>query len=249
MIQLSGMPAHGSILEVGSGTGKATIPLARRGYALLGIELGDQMAAIAHEKLAPYPNASVEVAAFEDWPLPSGVSFDLVVSASAWHWIDPEVGYRKAAEALKDGGSLALLWSSQRSAGGAPTEEPTDSSVGAPPDPFVEGMREISARLVPDVELPWENRTRHTGQWQYVRADAPEASGYFSAPQVRNYTWSTTYDTDGYLRLLDSYSSYRILEPDLHRRLFDAIREMIETRLGGQVTRQWRAELYVAARR
>ena len=247
IIQLSGIPAGGAILEVGSGTGKATLPLARRGFDVLAIELGDQMAAIARAKLAPYPNVRVEVAAFEDWPLPSNTSFDLVFAASAWHWIDPDVGYRKAAEALKDGGSLALLWSSQRRTGGTPTEEGSDSS-GVAPDPFVEAMREISRRLVPQVELPWENRTRHDGQWHYVRADAPEASGYFSAPQVRTYTWATTYDTDGYLRLLDSYSSYRVLEPGLHDRLFDAIRDVLETRFGGQVTRQWRAELYVARR-
>jgi SAM-dependent methyltransferase len=194
------------------------------------------------------PHHHPEVAAFEDWPLPSDVSFDLVFAASAWHWIDPAIGYRKAAEALKVDGSLALLWSSQRRAGGTPTQDRSDAGEDTP-DPFAEAMREISGRLVPQVELPWENRSRHSGQWHYVRADAPEASGYFSTPQVRTYTWATPYDTDGYLRLLDSYSSYRVLEPDLHNRLFDAVRDVIETRFGGQVTRQWRAELYVARRR
>jgi SAM-dependent methyltransferase len=247
MIHLSGIPAGGTILEVGSGTGKATLPLARRGFSVLGVELGDQMAEIARRKLSSYPHARVEIGAFEDWPLPGDSSFDLVVSASAWHWIDLDVGYRKATEALKDGGCLALLWSSQRRAGGTLAEEGSDSS-GVVPDPFVEAIREISGSLAPQVELPWENRTRHEGQWHYVRADAPEASGYFSAPEVRAYTWATTYDPDGYLRLLDSYSSYRVLEPDLHDRLFSAVRDVIETRFGGQVTRQWRAELYVARR-
>jgi hypothetical protein len=73
--------------------------------------------------------------------------------------------------------------------------------------------------------------------------------GYFSTPQVRTYTWATTYNADAYLRLLDSYSSYRVLEPDLHERLFNAVRDLIATRFGGQVTRQWRAELFVARRR
>lgn len=249
MIELSGIPAGGTILEVGTGTGKATLPLARRGFVVLGIELGDQMAAIAHRKLAPYSKVRVEVAAFEDWPLPSDVSFDLVFAASAWHWIDPNIGYRKAAEAVKEGGSLALLWSSQRRAGGTSSTEDGSDAGEVALDPFVEAMREISGRLVPQVELPWENRMRHEGQWHDVQADAPEASGYFSTPQVRTYTWATTYDADAYLRLLDSYSSYRVLEPDLHERLFNAVRDLIATRFGGQVTRQWRAELFVARRR
>jgi SAM-dependent methyltransferase len=244
-IQLSGIPAGGAILEVGSGTGKATLPLARRGFAVVGVELGDQMAAIARNKLAAYPNVHIEVAAFEDWPLPTQASFDLVLSASAWHWIDPDIGYRKAAEALRPGGSLALLWSSQGRAAGAVATAGSDSA-GGQPDAFVEAMAEISEQLAPDVELPWEYRLRHRGQGQYVRADAPEGSGYFTAPQLRTYTWTTTYDADGYLRLMDSYSSYRVLDPGLHARLFDAVRDLIETRFGGQVTRQWRAELYVA---
>jgi SAM-dependent methyltransferase len=249
MIELTGIPAGGTILEVGTGTGKATLPLARRGFVILGIELGDQMAAIARKKLAPYSKARVEVAAFEDRPLPSDVSFDLVFAASAWHWIDPNIGYRKAAEALRDGGSLALLWSSQRRAGGASSTGDGSDFTSVAPDLFVEAMREISGRLVPQVELPWENRTRQNGQWRYVQADAPEASGYFSTPQVRTYTWATTYDADAYLRLLDSYSSYRVLDPDQHARLFEAVRDLIENRFGGEVTRQWRAELYVARRR
>jgi SAM-dependent methyltransferase len=249
LIELAGIPAGGTILEVGTGTGKATLPLARRGFVILGIELGDQMAAIARKKLAPYSKARVEVVAFEDWSLPSGVSFDLVFAASAWHWIDPNIGYRKAAEALRDGGSLALLWSSQRRTGGASSTDNESNAGQVDPDPFVEAMREISGRLMPQVEPPWENRTRHDGQWRYTRADAPEASGYFSTPQVRTYTWATTYDADAYLRLLDSYSSYRILERDLHTRFFSAVRDLIENRFGGEVTRQWRAELYVAKRR
>lgn len=47
LVALAGIPAHGSVLEIGSGTGKATLPLAQRGFQLVGIELGANMAAIA----------------------------------------------------------------------------------------------------------------------------------------------------------------------------------------------------------
>src|SRR5581483_5576685 len=55
LVALAGVPAGGTVLEIGSGTGKATLPLARRGFAILGIELGEQMAALARAKLAAYP--------------------------------------------------------------------------------------------------------------------------------------------------------------------------------------------------
>ncbi|MGO8950305.1 MAG: class I SAM-dependent methyltransferase [Ktedonobacterales bacterium] len=251
LILLSGIPAAGEILEIGSGTGKATLPLARRGFAILGIELGDQMAALAREKLAAYPKVRIEIGAFEEWPVPDG-AFDLAVSASAWHWIDPAIGYKKVAQALKPSGSLALLWSSQRRGdnaardigGASGTANAEDDSVA-----FTLAFQEVADRVAPQLAQARADRRDSGGAWRFVRSDALEASGFFKAPEVRTYTWGTTYDTTSYLRLLDSYSSYRVLDVDLHEQLFDAIGEVIEARFGGRVTRQWRAELYVAERR
>ena len=251
LIQLSGIPAGGAILEIGSGTGKATLPLARRGFKVLGIELGDQMAAIAREKLAAYPRVRIEVGTFEDWPLPEG-AFDLAVSASAWHWIDPAVGYQKVAQALTPTASLALMWSSQRSTRSNVAPDAQDRSGAAEtedePDAFAEALRDAASRVAPQLTQVRAERTDPGAPWRTIRADALEPSGFFYAPQVRSYSWETTYDTASYLRLLDSYSSYRILDADLHAQLFAAIGEMIETRFGGKITRQWHAELYVAKR-
>jgi SAM-dependent methyltransferase len=243
LIALSGVPDAGAVLEIGSGTGKATLPLARRGFSILGIELGEQMAALAREKLAAYPQARIEVGAFEDWPVPEG-AFDLAVSASAWHWIDPAVGYAKVARALKPAGSLAVMWSSQGRADNA-------GENGAASDDqyrlFTRALREVYRRVAPEMEEKQAER-RYPGAQHFVRAEALEASGFFSAPEVRNYLWETTYDAASYLRLLDSYSTHRVLDPDVHDRLFAAIGELIETRFEGRVTRRWRAELYAARR-
>jgi SAM-dependent methyltransferase len=250
VVALSGIPSGGAILEIGSGTGKATLPLARRGFAILGIELGEQMAALAREKLRDYPQARIEVGTFEEWPLPEA-AFDLAVSASAWHWIDPAVGYAKVAQALKPTGALALMWSSQRRTdaqdqnGGARGSDRTMEDEQAN---FSQALRDIYQRFAPELAQGREG-PRIPGARRFVRAEGLEVSGYFSPPEVRAYFWETTYDTPAYLRLLDSYSSARILDPLIHDRLFAAIGEMIETRFGGRVTRPWRAELYLARRK
>jgi ubiquinone/menaquinone biosynthesis C-methylase UbiE len=249
VITLSGVPAGGTMLEIGSGTGKATLPLARRGFSILGIELGEQMAALARMKLEKYQEARIEVGAFEEWPLPEA-AFDLAVSASAWHWIDPEIGYAKVARSLKPVGSLAVMWSSQgradsrsnRSENGSTTSGTDDESIQ-----FTQALQEVYRQVAPEMAGKGEER-RYPGARQFVRSEALEASGYFKAPEVRNYTWETTYDTASYLRLLDSYSTHRILDPATHERLFAAIGELMETRFGGAVRRRWRAELYVARR-
>src|SRR5918911_3342325 len=67
VVSLSGIPAGGRILEIGCGTGQATVPFARRGYRILCIELGENMAAVARGNLKAYPRAAVRVGPFEEW--------------------------------------------------------------------------------------------------------------------------------------------------------------------------------------
>lgn len=244
MVALSGIPAGGAVLEIGSGTGKATLPLARRGFSLLGIELGEQMAAIARERLAAYPQARIEVGAFEEQILPDE-SFDLAVSASAWHWIDPAIGYRKVAQALRPSGFLALLWSHQRRRNHDASR--ADATRDDKDDAFDQALREASRQVAPELARAREGRSAQSS-WRFAREGVLQANEWFQAPEVRRYTWEMTYDTEGYLRLLDSYSSYRILEPGVHERLFAALATLIETRFGGSVTRRWEAELFLARR-
>ncbi len=249
LIALSGVPAGGSILEIGSGTGKATLPLARRGFSILGIELGEQMAALARAKLADYPAARIEVGAFEDWPLPEA-AFDLAVSASAWHWIDPTIGYAKVARALKPAGSLGVMWSSQRRPDSRASLGENGSALSGVDDEssqFTQALQEVYRQYAPEMAVRREER-RQEGITPFVRANALSASGLFSPPEVRQYNWETTYDTASYLRLLDSYSTHRVLDPATHDRLFAAVGDLIETRFGGKITRRWRAELFVARR-
>jgi SAM-dependent methyltransferase len=109
IIDYARIPPSGRILEIGCGTGQATLPFARRGYRLLCVELGANLAATARRKLSAYPLATVVTGAFEQWPM-EPAAFDLALSATAFHWIDPAVGYPKAARALRPGGALALCW-------------------------------------------------------------------------------------------------------------------------------------------
>lgn len=114
IIERSGLPAAGRILEIGCGSGQITRPLAARGYAILALELGPALAALAAEHLRPYPHARVLNVAFEDWPVERG-AFDLALSAQAFHWIAPEPGLARAAEALRPQGAIALVWHLDRS--------------------------------------------------------------------------------------------------------------------------------------
>jgi 16S rRNA A1518/A1519 N6-dimethyltransferase RsmA/KsgA/DIM1 with predicted DNA glycosylase/AP lyase activity len=81
---LSGITAGGRILEIECGTGQATVLFARRGYRVLCVELGEDLASVARRYLEAYPQAEVYVGPFEEWRLQEA-AFDLVVSATAFH--------------------------------------------------------------------------------------------------------------------------------------------------------------------
>jgi SAM-dependent methyltransferase len=101
-------PPAAPLLEIGCGTGQATVALAERGYRIVAVELGPEMAVVARRNLARFDGVEVVTAAFEDWPLPDE-PFDVVFSATAFHWVDPAVRVSKSADALRPGGILATV--------------------------------------------------------------------------------------------------------------------------------------------
>ncbi|MEO6859550.1 MAG: class I SAM-dependent methyltransferase [Solirubrobacteraceae bacterium] len=108
LVQNMALQAGGPILEVGAGTGKATVQLAARGLRVIGLEPDQEMASVARRKCAGLERVSIVESDFEHWPIEE--SFPALISAQAWHWIDPGLRHRKAAEAVSTGGTLAALW-------------------------------------------------------------------------------------------------------------------------------------------
>jgi ubiquinone/menaquinone biosynthesis C-methylase UbiE len=98
-VATAGLGAGGAVLEVGCGTGQLTERLACFGFHLTAIDLGPSMISAAWRRLTGSA-VSFEVASFEDFAAPEA-SFDLIISGTAFHWVDPEVRFRKPARLLR----------------------------------------------------------------------------------------------------------------------------------------------------
>jgi len=107
----AGIGREADVLEIGCGTGQLTRQLAGRAFNLTAIDIGAAMIEAARRNVAD-PMAGFQVCSFEDFA--GSEHFDLIVSATAFHWVDPGIGLAKAARLLRPGGWLALLTAEER---------------------------------------------------------------------------------------------------------------------------------------
>jgi SAM-dependent methyltransferase len=227
LVELAGLGPGARVLEIGCGTGQATVPLAERGCAIVAVELGPALAAVARRKLARFPAVEVVVAAFEDWPLPAR-RFDLVLAATAFHWLDPAIRVGKAADALRPGGALAIV-ATHHIAGGT---EPFFAEVQACYEQW-DPSTPPGLRLQTADEIPTDS-------------DELDRSGRFEPAVLRRYEWEQAYSTAAYRELLLTYSDQRARPPEAGARLLDCIAGLMDARYGGSIRKRYLNELRVA---
>ena len=108
LIKDTGISNHWELLEIGPGTGQATKPLAKIGAEITAIELGAALADIARKELQQHTNVHVVTGSFEETHLPAS-HYDLIYSATAFHWVKEEYKFAKTAQLLKPKGYLAII--------------------------------------------------------------------------------------------------------------------------------------------
>jgi SAM-dependent methyltransferase len=219
------------LLEVGCGTGKATLPLAERGFRITCLEPGPHLAVAARQNLAGYDVDVVE-RTFEDW-MPSGAErFDLIFAATAWHWIDPAVGYQLAWRWLRPGGQLAI-WTAEH-------VFPVDG------DPFFREIQEVYDEI--GEGMPPGSSYPEPGAQPDHRA-AIEASGLFDVTLIQQFDWEVRYSAEEYIALIGTFSGHIDMADWQRDRLYGEIRRRLAARPDGNVRRHWGAVLHLATRR
>ncbi|MBO2449155.1 methyltransferase domain-containing protein [Actinomadura barringtoniae] len=229
LASLAGAGPGCRVLELGPGTGQATVPLAERGCHITAVELGAEMARVARRNLARFEHVEVVTSAFEDWTLPAE-PFDVVVSATAFNWIDPVVRVTKAADALRDGGVLATI--------------ATHHAAGGSEALFAE-IQECYERF--DPSTPPGLRLRPAAQ---IPQDAEEIdrSSRFGPAVFRRYERDLAYSTADYLDVLRTYSNHRLMTPEALDGLLGCISGLIDRRNGGRIVKRYLTELRLAHR-
>jgi SAM-dependent methyltransferase len=221
-----GLGPGSRLLEIGPGTGQATRELLARGADVVAVEPG---ARLADHLVADLPGASLRVirAGIEKVELPDA-AFDLVVSATAFHWVRPDVTLPKLARSLRPGGWLAVWW--------------TEFGDRRRPTEFRAGLDELYAHYLPDERrgvVP-ERGPMNVESWCAELSQG----GHFRRPEVEQIPWEHTLTADGARRLFGSFPNVNELGSAERAELLDAIGVLVQ-RLVGVVEDPYVTVLYL----
>jgi trans-aconitate methyltransferase len=231
VIALSGVDSSSCILEIGCGTGHATQAMAARGLSIDCVELGANMAAVARQRLAQFPRVTIEVADFDHWD--TAQRYDLVYSATAFHWLNPATREQRIAKLLKQQGWLAI-WRNRHIRNGSSDE-------------FVDEAQSIYVDEAPELT---KDRARLPGPDEVVEMEREVLSPeLFEEPMYRVHYWSRAYTAAKYVQMLDTHSDHRLLPVERRARLFERLAHLIDSRFGGSVVKDYATVLQLFRRR
>jgi SAM-dependent methyltransferase len=215
------------LLDIGCGTGISARLFQAAGCRVLGVDPDPRMAQLARQG-----GTQTEVAKFEDWD-PAGRTFDAVIAAQAWHWVDPVAGVAKAAAVLRPGGRLAVFW-----------------NAFDPPKDLREAFAEVFRRVLPD--------SPSGGFWAGPAVDAYRAgcarvaavirqAGLFGEPEEWLSHWERPYTRDQWLDLVPTTGGFTRHPEAIQQELLDGIGPAVDA-AGGTFTMSYTTITATAAR-
>ncbi|MDQ0381641.1 class I SAM-dependent methyltransferase [Amycolatopsis thermophila] len=205
--------AGADVLDVGCGTGIAARQLRAAGCRVLGVDPDPRMAGFARDN-----GVATEVATFEAWD-PAGRTFDAVVAAQSWHWVDPVAGLVKVARVLRPGGRFAVF----------------AHAFAAPPE-VVDAFAEVYRRVVPGSPFTLQAAPADLYQAGFAKiADGMREAATFDEPERWRFDAERTYTRDAWLDQLATTGGLTPLAPGQRAEVLDHVGAAID-RLGGRFT-------------
>jgi len=209
-----------NVVEVGIGGGQATPPILQTGCNLTAVEYGENFSKLCEEKFKEYKNFSVITDRFENVSFPDG-NYDLVYSASAFHWVPEEIGYPKVYDMLKSGGVFA------RFANHPYRDKGNLALSNAIDELYAKYYCKYYGR---DIKLEKE----YTEEQAMQRAEIARKYGFTDIKHALFYR-TRMFSAKEYIELLGTYSDHIAMEEPLRTEFFSKIKETIN-QYGGSFT-------------
>lgn len=210
MLQQAGTRLQGRVLEVGAGTGRATLPLARAGVRIEAVEPSADMLNVLRQRLGAEgltDRVGLRQAVFED--VSPSERYDVVVAAQSFHWTDAGTRWRRVASLLHPDGRAFMFWNGWHL-------DPATCDTAAVATVY----ERLGAELQPDL-----GDHRSTADWAEEEIGAEPGLRLVSRDL---YDWPWRVAIDDYIGLLETTSQYAVAEARQRQRLFASLRDVLE---------------------
>ncbi len=211
-------------LEIGCGTGKATVHLATCGLDVTAIDIAPDLLDVAQTKLHG-GNVRLVKSSFEDFKA-ADHSFDYIAAAQAFHWVDPAVACPKTHKLLKNGGALILIWNIRWN---------EDNEERRALDKIYQEHAPALARN----QAGGKSAATGTSETAFREAKATLekaiANNQFRDLKTFSVRWQQTLTAIQYVALLGTYSDHARLQAPEKEKLYTAVEKLINDR-GGKIT-------------
>lgn len=204
------------LLEIGSGSGIATVELAKLGLKVVAVEPSLSACELAQSKCAEYPQVEFINSTFEKYEL-TGEKFDAVVASTSFHWVTPEIRAQKTASVLKDGGYLILLWNT-------------------PPQPdtkILNKLEQVYQVYAPELTQQEDIKSHQRNISKFGQEII--FSGYYQDLISEQTICQVDYTVDKYLTLLTTLSPYIRLESSQRNTLLMELKKVLQSTHGDRL--------------
>ena len=225
IIKYSNVSEKSNILEIGIGTGQATLPFLTLGCNVTAIELGSELAEYTREKFSAFKNINVINADFIEADLEMGY-YDLIYCATAFHWLPQEKAYNKIKKLLKPNGTLALFWNHP-----FPNRENDEAN--------------LASRRVYDKYRPTDKPVTEFSEKDLEKRKNELEENGLKGVEGRLYKRTRTLTTQQYIALMNTYSDHRALPDDIRLKFEKEMTSAVDS-LGGNINIYDTIDLYLA---
>jgi SAM-dependent methyltransferase len=222
-------------LEIGAGTGKATTPFLNAGYDVTAVELGENMTEFLRNKYKEHKGFKVILSDFENVLLDNN-SYDLVYAATAFHWVNPEIGCKKVFDILNSGGVVALF------------RYNAIPSIG---ETIYENIQEVYEKHYYSYYTSNKRPIKKSHKDFCTPAEIQHGFGFkdlkdygFTDISIKFYDVARTFTADEFIAIRDTFSDHRGLPQENRNTLYSELKEVI-LKHGGCFNESYTFQLYM----
>lgn len=206
IVSLAGLTPSSKLLDVGCGSGQATMEFVARGYQVVAIDPAPNAIKLLAERAAEFSNLTAMTTTLEAFH--PDESFDLILCAQAFHWLEPNRVSPQIADLAAPGGHIALLWHMQ-------------DVIPASPQAALQALNQRYFDQYPTMNPP-----EYAPEFLEVMAEILSRDSRVGKPEIRDWPWRREYDLESFVALYKSWSKFATLPAPQQAELEQALRNL-----------------------